>query len=90
MFIIFTDKDKDDEKKGYSKLVAFLISLLAGILGADWFYLSAGDGGYIVAGVFKLLTLGGFGTRIIYIACYNFLSGNTESALIVRIISIHQ
>ena len=34
------------------------------ILGADWFYLSDGSGGYIVAGIFKLLTLGGLGRLI--------------------------
>lgn len=43
------------------KLTAFLLSLLAGGLGADWFYLAAGNAGYIVAGVFKLLTFGGLG-----------------------------
>jgi len=56
-------KDHEENKEGgqYSKLAAFLISFLAGGLGADWFYLSAGSAGYIVAGIFKLLTLGGFG-----------------------------
>jgi TM2 domain-containing membrane protein YozV len=44
-----------------SKLAAFLLSFFAGALGADWFYLSVGNGGYIAAGVFKLLTLGGIG-----------------------------
>jgi TM2 domain-containing membrane protein YozV len=44
-----------------SKLAAFLLSFLIGALGADWFYLSVGNSGYIVAGVFKLLTLGGLG-----------------------------
>lgn len=43
------------------KLVAFFVSFFAGFTGADWFYLSAGNGGYIAAGVFKLLTLGGIG-----------------------------
>eukprot|EP00092_Neocalanus_flemingeri_P039788 GFUD01043331.1.p1 GENE.GFUD01043331.1~~GFUD01043331.1.p1 ORF type:complete len:158 (-),score=26.49 GFUD01043331.1:116-589(-) len=43
------------------KLVTFLISFLLGGIGADWFYLSSGDAGYIVAGIFKLLTCGGFG-----------------------------
>ncbi|CAF5042852.1 unnamed protein product, partial [Rotaria sp. Silwood1] len=32
-----------------------------GVFGADWFYLAAGNGGYIAAGVFKLLTFGGLG-----------------------------
>jgi hypothetical protein len=54
-----------------SGLAAFLISFFVGWLGAgqikkglmrlDWFYLSQGNGGYIVAGVFKLLTLGMIG-----------------------------
>lgn len=38
------------------KLVAFLLSFLIGATGADWFYLAVGNGGYITAGVFKLLT----------------------------------
>jgi TM2 domain-containing membrane protein YozV len=44
-----------------SKLAAFLLSFFVGGFGADWFYLSVGNGGYIAAGVFKLLTLGGIG-----------------------------
>lgn len=44
-----------------SKLAAFLLSFFIGGLGADWFYLSVGNSGYIAAGVFKLLTLGGIG-----------------------------
>jgi len=44
-----------------SKLAAFLLSFFVGGFGADWFYLSVGNGGYIVAGVFKMLTLGGIG-----------------------------
>jgi len=43
-----------------SKLVAFLLSFFLGSYGVDWFYLyNNGNGGYIVAGVFKILTLGG-------------------------------
>jgi hypothetical protein len=38
------------------KLTAFLLSFLVGTTGADWFYLSQGNGAYITAGVFKLLT----------------------------------
>ncbi|KAI8815101.1 hypothetical protein BJ742DRAFT_782339 [Cladochytrium replicatum] len=45
-----------------SKLTAFLVSLFVGPLGVDWFLLSKGKASYIVAGVFKLLTGGGFGT----------------------------
>ena len=44
-----------------SKLVAFILSFLLGGLGVDWFYLSCGDAGYILAGTFKLITFGGFG-----------------------------
>merc|ERR1712150_115502 len=44
-----------------SKLVTFLLAFLVGELGTDWFYLSRGDTLYIVAGVFKLLTMGGCG-----------------------------
>lgn len=42
--------------KQKEKLTAFLLSFLIGATGADWFYLSNGNAGYIVAGVFKLLT----------------------------------
>ena len=52
---------EDPEQGGKSKWVAFILSLLLGEFGADWFFLSNGDAGYIVAGIFKLLTLGGFG-----------------------------
>jgi hypothetical protein len=44
-----------------SKLAAFILSFFLGGLGADWYYLSVGNGGYIAAGVFKMLTLGGIG-----------------------------
>ena len=41
------------------KLNAFLASFFGGWVGADWFYLyNGGHGKYIVAGVFKLITLG--------------------------------
>ena len=52
---------EDPDQGGKSKWVAFILSLLLGEFGADWFFLSNGDAGYIVAGIFKLLTLGGFG-----------------------------
>lgn len=38
------------------KLTAFLLSFFVGTLGVDWFYLSNGNAGYIVAGVFKCFT----------------------------------
>ena len=41
------------------------MAFLAGGWGADWFYTSRGDGGYIVAGVFKILTFGAFGIWIV-------------------------
>lgn len=44
-----------------SQLTTFLLSFFVGYLGADWFYLCDGDAGYIVAGVFKLITCGGLG-----------------------------
>jgi hypothetical protein len=44
-----------------SKLAAFLLSFFVGGFGADWYYLSVGNSGYIAAGVFKMLTLGGMG-----------------------------
>ena len=48
---------------GYQKTTrwrAFVVSFLAGIFGGDWFYLyRQGKGGYIAAGIFKLLTGGG-------------------------------
>jgi len=47
--------------KQREKLTTFLISFFAGGVGADWFYLARGNGGYIAAGVFKLLTAGGAG-----------------------------
>ena len=47
--------------KGKSKLAAFLLSFLLGSLRVDWFYLSDGHAGYIIAGIFKIITLGGFG-----------------------------
>ena len=52
---------EDPDQGGKSKWVAFILSLLLGEFGADWFFLSNGDARYIVAGIFKLLTLGGFG-----------------------------
>lgn len=61
-------------------LTALLLSIFVGGLGVDWFYLSCGIGGYIAAGVFKLLTVGGLGiwwvVDIIRIACGVFWDGN--------------
>lgn len=47
----------DDSRwyKQRSKTAAVLISIYFGIFGVDWFYLSRGNSGYIVAGIFKLL-----------------------------------
>ena len=44
-----------------SKTEAFLVSFFVGELGVDWFILAKGNSGYIVAGVFKLLTFGMLG-----------------------------
>jgi hypothetical protein len=56
-----------------SGLVAFLLSFFIGTLGADWFYLyvknSSNGGAYVVAGFFKLITLGMFG---IWVICFKF------------------
>jgi hypothetical protein len=41
--------------EGKSKQTAFLLSFLAGGLGADWFYLSRGEPLYLAAGAAKLL-----------------------------------
>lgn len=58
----FTNKNDDPcTYKQKDKVAAFLLSLFLGEFGADWFYLARGDDGYIVAGVFKLLTIGGLG-----------------------------
>jgi len=49
--------------KQKDKLIAFLLSFFVGEFGADWFYLyrENGSGGYIAAGIFKILTAGGLG-----------------------------
>jgi len=55
---------KDNEICNYkqvNKLEAFLLSWFVGFFGVDWFILARGNPGYIVAGVFKLLTVGGLG-----------------------------
>ena len=44
-----------------SKLVAFLISLLLGGFGIDWFYLSLGNVIYIIVGIIKLLLISSSG-----------------------------
>lgn len=56
-----TFKNNTCNHKQKDKLVAFLISFFVGGIGVDWFYLAEGNGGYIAAGVFKLITGGGFG-----------------------------
>ena len=38
-----------------TKLAAFLVSFFVGFLGVDWFLLSRGNAGYIVAGIIKLI-----------------------------------
>ena len=44
-----------------SKSNVFLASFLGGFVGADWFFLSRGKAPYIIAGLFKLFSFGGFG-----------------------------
>ena len=41
--------------KQESKLAAFLLSFFLGSLGVDWFVLSKGNAGYIIAGIVKLI-----------------------------------
>ena len=57
-----------------------MASFFGGVVGADWFFLSRGDGGYIAAGVFKLLTAGGCGiwalVDVIRVATETFPDGN--------------
>lgn len=43
-----------------TKLSAFLVSFFVGILGIDWFLLSRGNPGYIVAGMIKMIISLGF------------------------------
>lgn len=62
---VTVQSDKPCAYEQKNKLTAFLLSFFFGGFGADWFYLSAGNGGYIAAGVFKLLTLGGAGIWIL-------------------------
>ncbi len=44
-----------------SKLTAFLLSFFVGVFGVDWFYLSVTNAAYIIVGIIKLITFGGFG-----------------------------
>lgn len=50
-----SDTSKYCTYKQRSKQTAFFLSLFAGIFGADWFYLSRANFGYIIAGIVKLL-----------------------------------
>ena len=43
------------------KLIYFMASLFGGFFGADYFYLSRGTTSFIIYGVVKLITFGGFG-----------------------------
>ena len=47
--------------RGKNKKEAFLYSLFLGILGADWYYLAAGNRGFLCVGAFKFFTFGGLG-----------------------------
>ncbi|CAF1141794.1 unnamed protein product [Rotaria sordida] len=38
-----------------TKLTVFLLSFFTGMFGVDWFVLSRGEAGYIIAGIFKLI-----------------------------------
>lgn len=67
-----------------SKLTAFILSFLLGNFGADWFYLSQGDAGYIVVGIVKLLMVCGCCSSI-FQACSK---RNGESSTFFACISI--
>ena len=54
-YIVWGTPNNTCSYKQIPKLVGFLVSFFVGNLGIDWFVLSKGDGGYITAGVFKLL-----------------------------------
>merc|ERR1719369_1013917 len=43
--------------KAKKKLTTFLLAFLVGGTGADWFYLSCGNGLFIFAGIMKILVL---------------------------------
>ena len=62
------------------KVKMFLVSFFVGWTGADWFILAKGHASYIVAGVFKLITFGGFTiwwtVDWIRILCNAFPDGN--------------
>ena len=68
-----------------SKLAVFLLSFFLGGFGGDWYYLSMGNGAYIAAGIFKMLTLGGMGiwwlVDWIRILTNSFLDGQGNSLL---------
>jgi hypothetical protein len=49
-----------------SKQTAFLLSFLLGFFGADWFYLSVNNIFYILAGILKLITCGGWSIGFVY------------------------
>jgi len=77
---IHSEDGKPCEYAQKSKLTAFLISFFLGAVGGDWFYLSQGTAGYIIAGLFKLITLGGLGIWYfvdwVRILCDSFYDGN--------------
>jgi hypothetical protein len=68
------------------KLVAFLLSIFAGTLGADWFYLAEGNRGYIIAGVFKLLSgvIGICGPCCFFLFSTCFLRGSNKPELLSK------
>ena len=44
-----------------TKINAFLAAFFGGFFGADWYYLSRGEAKFVIAGLLKFFTLGGFG-----------------------------
>ncbi len=52
--------------KSKSRLIAFTLSFAFGILGVDWFYLSAGSLTYVIIGIIKMI----FGVIGLVIPCF--------------------
>jgi len=65
------------------KLTAFLLSLFLGTVGADWFYLSNGDAGYVVAGIGKLFMTFGNCCSYCCAACAGICGEHLQSKAVI-------
>ena len=74
--------------KQKEKLTAFLLSFFVGNFGADWFYLASGNGGYIVAGIFKLILGIFFIFGLYFLCCITKLSEEENNCLVLSVIVI--